>query len=106
MKQILLGRSQSQPSKKRREAWIYIDTGSQRSLHVQNGISESKKTPCVENLLAMHLNLAIVQLFAAFIVQWSHAQQGNPESDPYVPVYAECPQNLSIRNTSDVWHKV
>ena len=41
--------------------------------------------------------LAIVLLAQACL-----CQQGSPDSDPYVPVYTECPQNLTVRNASEV----
>jgi len=50
--------------------------------------------------MEFHATLAI--LFIALLVQACRCQQGNPDSDPYVPVYTECPENLTVRNASDV----
>lgn len=40
--------------------------------------------------MEFHATLAI--LFIALLVQACRCQQGNPDSDPYVPVYTECPK--------------
>ncbi|UNI16366.1 Lysophospholipase [Purpureocillium takamizusanense] len=40
-------------------------------------------------------------LVIVLLAQACRGQQGGPDSDPYVPAYTECPENLIVRNASE-----
>lgn len=47
--------------------------------------------------LSLSQNLLLLSAYSTLVLA-----QGGADSDPYVPVYAECPSDLKIRPAKDV----